>query len=133
MRNVCLILLAMYMVVGCGRKEPPQAWIDKGQPRIDALKVTNAISSKRVTLTLAGGEGGLGYQVERSELDPYCQCPSTWTPFAELPPARRNEGTPLDRMLVFEIGGHYYAYRIRAIDALGRLGKWSKTLQADEK
>jgi len=132
MRNLCLILLAAFVMAGCGRKEPPQAWIDKGEPRIAVLKVINAQSSKKVRIELADGEGGVGYQIERSELDPYCQCPSTWHPFAEVPPSRKNLDKTLERMLRLEIGGHYYVYRIRAIDALGRLGKWSQTIQADE-
>ncbi|MDQ6953087.1 MAG: hypothetical protein Q9M15_06145 [Mariprofundaceae bacterium] len=133
MRKLCLILLAAWLITGCGRKEPPQAWIDKGEPRIAKLELIEAGPSKKLQLQLADGEGGVGYQIERSEIDPYCQCPSTWKPFTEIPPARSNEGKTLERMLRFEISGHYFLYRVRAMDALGRLGQWSETFKADEK
>ncbi|MDQ6994954.1 MAG: hypothetical protein Q9M18_05105 [Mariprofundaceae bacterium] len=133
MRKLCFIVLAAWLMTGCGRKEPPQAWVDKGEPRIAHLKLINAGPSKKLKLQLADGEGGVGYQLERSEIDPYCQCPSTWHPFTEVPPSRSYEGKTLERVLRFEIGGHYFLYRVRAIDALGRLGQWSETFQADEK
>jgi len=133
MRNLCLLLLAAFVMVGCGRKEPPQAWVDKGEPNIAVFKVIDAGPSKKIHLQLAGGEGGVGYQIQRAELDPYCHCPSEWQPYTEIPPSRSNLDKPLERMLRLEKNGHYFAYRIRATDALGRLGKWSQTLQADKK
>jgi len=133
MRKLCLIVLAAWLMTGCGRKEPPQAWIDKGEPRIASITVVKAGTSKKLQIELADGEGGVGYQLERSEIDPYCQCPSTWHAFTEIPPSRSNEGKILERVLRFEISGHYFLYRVRAVDALGRLGKWSETFKADEK
>jgi len=141
MRKLLFIVLTALLVVGCGRKEAPQtwfdpsepeqAWLDKGEPRIATLDITDAAPSKRLSIELSGGEGGVGYQLQRAEMDPFCQCPGTWHPYYEEPPLRRNEGKTLEKMLRFELGSHAYVYRLRAIDALGRLSPWSETILLD--
>ncbi len=131
MRNFLLVLMAVWALVACGRKEPPQAWIDKGEPYMENLELISAGPSKKMMVTLAGGEGGVGYQLERAEMDPYCQCPTAWSPYHEEVPQRKNQGKALERILRFEISGHYYLYRVRAMDALGRLGAWSQTLKQE--
>ena len=133
MRNVLLITLATLLIVGCGRKEPPQAWMDKGEPRILSIEVINAVPSKKLNIELGGGEGGVGYQLERAEIDPICKCPSTWGRYYEEPPTRRNEGKTLQKMIRLDLASHQYVYRLRAIDALGRLSDWSQTIQLKAK
>jgi len=133
MHKVLLLCMAVLMMTACGRKEPPQALANTAPPQIASLKVVDADPSKKLEIQLAGGEHGVGYQIDRAEMDPYCKCPSTWLRYYEEPPLARNNDRLLQKMIRLEVGKHDYVYRLRAIDAMGRLGSWSKTIQATVK
>jgi len=126
MRNFLVLLVTLFVMVGCGRKEPPQAIVDAGAPEIVSLKVTDAETSKKLDIQLAGGAGGVGYQIDRAEMDPYCKCPTLWIRYYEEPPLERNHSRVLEKMLRLELADHNYVYRLRAIDAAGRLGAWQR-------
>lgn len=121
----CLILLA----TACGRKAPPQIQSD-APPRIAELQHEIAGNSLKLTLRLVGGEAGVGYQIDRAELDPYCKCPSMWRRYFELPPHPKYAGKPLVRILNLRSGKQTYFFRVRAVDGLGRLGPWSRPIRA---
>ncbi len=126
MRKCLLLCLTILVVAGCGRKEPTQAIVDVGPPEIATLNIVDADPSKKLEIQLAGGQGGVGYQMDRAEMDPYCKCPSTWFRYYEEPPLARNNTKVLQKMISLEVAGHDYVYRLRAIDAAGRLGAWKK-------
>jgi len=133
MYKFSLVVAVLLLAVGCGRKEAPQVMVDAGPPEIATLNVIAADPSNKVEIELVGGEGGVGYQIDRAEMDPYCKCPSVWQRYYEEPPQVRNNTRKLEKMIRLEVGGHDYVYRFRAIDALGRLGAWSKQIQVDIK
>lgn len=124
MRKFLLLCLTILMVTGCGRKEPPQAIVEADPPAIASIQVIDADPSKQLKIRLAGGAGGVGYQMDRAEMDPYCKCPSTWLRYYEEYPLPRNNSKALQKMIRLEVGGHDFVYRMRAIDAAGRLGAW---------
>jgi len=126
MRKLLLLSLTILVMAGCGRKEPPQATVEADPPAIASINVVDADPSKQLQIQLAGGAGGVGYQMDRAEMDPYCKCPSTWLRYYEEPPLERNNTRMLQKMIRMEVGGHDFAYRLRAIDAAGRLGSWRK-------
>jgi len=126
MRKCLLLCLTILVVAGCGRKEPAQAIVESDPPSIASIKVLDADPSKQLQIQLAGGAGGVGYQMDRAEMDPYCKCPSTWLRYYEEYPLPRNNTKELHKMIRLEVGGHDYVYRLRAIDAAGRLGAWKK-------
>ncbi len=130
MRNMMLLILGVLLMAGCGRKEPPQAIVDTTAPVVATLKVIDADPSKKLEIQLAGGAGGVGYQIERAEMDPYCKCPSVWRRYYEEPPLEKNNTRMLQKMIRMEVSGNDFVYRLRAIDAAGRLGSWHRlTLQ----
>ena len=124
MRKILWLCISLLVVTGCGRKEAPQAMVDAGPPEILSLKVVKADPSRKLVIQLAGGEGGVGYQIERAEMDPYCKCPSMWLSYYEEPALPVNNSRVLEKMIRLEVGGHDYVYRLRAVDAAGRLGAW---------
>ncbi|MDQ6968818.1 MAG: hypothetical protein Q9M14_09070 [Mariprofundaceae bacterium] len=126
MRKLLLLCLTVLVMVGCGRKEPPQVIVDTNPPAIASIHVVDADPSKQLQIQLEGGSGGVGYQMDRAEMDPYCKCPSTWLRYYEEYPLPRNNTKELHKMIRLKVGGHDYVYRLRAIDALGRLGSWHK-------
>jgi hypothetical protein len=126
MRKLTLLLaITAMLAAGCGRKEPPQAIATAGPPQLTITSQELAGNIIKLHLRLEGGDKGIGYQIDRSEMDPYCNCPSNWQRLYEEPPMDRNRGADLKKLLRLRLD-RTYMYRIRAVDGLGRLGSWSK-------
>lgn len=121
----CLLML----LAACGRKEAPQI-VSGAPPRIAELHHEISGNSLKLQLRLVGGEEGIGYQIDRAEMDPYCKCPSMWRRYYELPPHAKYAGKKLTRLINLRSSKQAYFFRIRAVDGLGRLGPWSKPIQA---
>jgi len=117
-------------MISCGRKEPPQV-IGEGPPPAIA-EMTHEIEGNVLILNLRllGGADGIGYQVDRTEIDPYCKCPGFWRRFFERPPMLEQAGKLLQRNINLKTTVKEYVFRIRAVDGLGRLGPWSKPFRA---
>lgn len=130
MRKLTLLLSATAMLIaGCGLKQPPQPVAESGPPQIVSLQQSISGNVLKLEITLAGGSRGVGYQIDRSEEDPYCKCPSFWQRFYEEPPVAKNSGATLEKLLHLSLDKPYL-FRIRAIDGVGRLGPWSKPIRA---
>ena len=80
-------------------------------------------------MRLAGGGGILGYQIDRAQIDPICRCPTPWQRDYEFQPRKDMDQKEVLRLITIRTTDVVFLYRIRAIDALGRLGKWSDTLR----
>jgi len=126
MHKFLLLFLALLLMAGCGRKEPPQVIVSADAPEIASIKIMDAERTRKLEIQLADGAGGVGYQMERAEMDPYCKCPSVWRRYYEEPPLERNNTRVLQKIIRLEVGGNDFTYRLRAIDALGRLGAWQR-------
>ena len=126
MHKFLLLVLGVLLMTGCGRKEPPQVIVNADVPDIASIKESDAFPRTTLEIQLAGGAGGVGYQMDRAEMDPYCKCPSVWRRYYEEPPQERNHTRVLQKMLRLQVGGNDFAYRLRAIDAAGRLGTWQR-------
>ena len=128
MRRLFIGLAVLLLFAGCGRKEPPQAIASGVEPAIVTLKHEIIGNSLKITIVLTGGSGGVGYQVDRAEIDPYCKCPGLWRRYYERPPQTGQAGKPLHQLI--SLGRKERAYRFRAVDGIGRLSKWEKTILA---
>jgi len=120
-------------MIGCGRKELPQV-TGEGPPPVIA-EMTHEIEGNVLVLNLRlqGGADGVGYQVDRTEIDPYCKCPGFWRRFLERPPMPEQAGRLLQRNINLKTTVAEYVFRVRAVDGLGRLGPWSKPFRAQSK
>jgi hypothetical protein len=126
-----LFIMAAFVVVGCGRKEPPQPIADNAPPAIVSLKHIQSGNSLRLEIEMSGGSDGIGYQLDRAEIDPYCKCPGIWRRHYEVPPSPKNfDKSSISKMINLRGGDIEYVFRVRAIDALGRFSEWSKPIRA---
>jgi len=128
-KSVIALLMVGVTMSACGRKEMPQP--DTGKPpHIEALKHDMAGNSLRLTFALIGGTGPVGYQIDRAEIDPHCNCPGFWRRFFEQPAIRGQKGKVLTHTLNLRSFRHDYLFRIRAADSVGNLGAWSRPIRA---
>lgn len=128
--DVFILLCIAVVLMACGRKEAPQVVGEGPPPAVASLEHEIVGNTLVLTLRLAGGAEGVGYQIDRSEIDPHCNCPGFWRRYYELSPGPKFAGRPLKRIIDLRGGKREFAFRIRAIDGLGRLGPWSKPIRA---
>jgi len=130
MRKLLLAgVITLVALGGCGRKEMPQP--DTSEPlRIVDLKAEKAVSVLQLTFTILGGSDMVGYQIDRAELDPICECMTPWRRNFEQPPFRKQKGKILTRNLKLLTHKREFAFRIRAVDSVGNLSPWSAPMRA---
>ncbi len=128
---VLLFVVAAFVLVGCGRKEPPQPVAENAPPTIASLKHTIIRNSLNLDIKTSGGSGGIGYQIDRAEMDPYCKCPGIWRRYYEEMPIPKNfDKSSMSQLINLRSGDVEYLFRVRAIDALGRFSEWSRPIRA---
>ena len=132
MHKVLLIIAVTALLFsGCGRKEPPQPIVNDAPPSVTIISHSVSGNTLKVDMKLAGGSYGIGIQIDRAEIDPHCNCPGFWRRYVESSPKAKNYDKPsLSKFINLRGGELEYAFRIRAIDALGRFSEWSKTIRA---
>ncbi len=130
-RYALALILGALILSACGRKEAPQPEAVKTMPAIAQLNIDHTEEVVRLRLRLNGGRGGIGYQLDRAELDPYCKCPDMWWRYYELSPSPKNRDKELVKVIRTEAADRRYLYRLRAVDSEGHLGRWSKVIQVE--
>lgn len=125
--------VSLLLITGCGRKELPQPVLSSGAPTIESLQIEVTESSTELKFKLTGGEEGVGFHIDRAEIDPFCNCPAFWNRFYDEYPLASNSGREFSKLLRNEMGKHRYVYRIRAVDGSGRLAPWSEVIWPKEK
>jgi len=132
MRKTLFILaVALLTLTGCGRKEPPQPIVSDAPPSITAISHSVSGNTLKIDLQVAGGSYGIGIQIDRAEVDPHCNCPKFWRRFSEIAPKAKYYDAPeLSKFINLRGGELEYAFRVRAIDSLGRFSPWSKVIRA---
>jgi len=130
MRNLILAsVITLIALGGCGRKEMPQP--DTSEPlRIVNLQHEKAVSVLQLRFTIVGGIGPVGYQIDRAEIDPNCNCLTLWQRHLEQPTIPKLKGKELLRNLKLLSYKREFAFRIRAVDSMGNLGAWSTPMRA---
>lgn len=130
MRKILLILAVLALSLNaCGRKEPPQPMVNDTPPVL--TKVSHVVSGNIVKIEVEsrGGSNGIGFQIDRTEIDPYCNCPGFWRRYHEERPFAGNFGKPLSQVITLKDLSKEYLFRVRAIDSLGRFSDWSKVIR----
>ncbi len=129
-RTVLLSGIIALLLMGCGRKEPPQPLTESSPPpRIVSLEQEQNYNSLKLTMRLAGAGGVLGYQVDRARTDPICHCRTPWRRDYEFQPRPGMDQERVTRLIGVRTPNVEFFYRVRAVDALGRLGPWSDPIR----
>jgi len=124
-------LIALLVLSGCGRKEAPQPISSSSEkPQLSNLKDRVVGNVLELTFTLTGNKNGVGYHVDRTEIDPYCQCPGFWRRFYDRQPLAVQVGVASKRLLKLKNTHTEYLFRIRPYDIDGNLGPWSRAIHA---
>jgi len=130
LRGFALLLVAGLMLNGCGRKEAPQMIVEGAAPQILDLKYEVNGGSLKLDFKLVGVAEGVGYQIDRTEVDPYCKCPGFFRRYFEQPAFAGQVGEPLTKLINLKTTEREFVFRIRAVDAQGNLGAWSELMHA---
>ena len=90
--------------------------------------VSHAVEGERLTvyLNILEGCNAVFYQVDRAEVDPNCKCLGLWRRYYQSTPSEQRTG--LKRVIKLRQDKEH-AYRIRAVDSLGRTSDWSPTIR----
>jgi len=128
--GIWILLLAVLVLGGCGRKEAPRIVGDAQPPKLVDLRHEQQGMVLKLDFTLTGDPEGVGYQIDRAKIDPYCKCPDFWRRYLEQMPSKNNVGVPISKLLKLRSTTTEYVFRIRAFDAIGRLGSWSRHIRA---
>ncbi len=124
-------LLTAVVLGGCGKKEMPQPVVAGSEkPQLVDLSYEQAGNVLKLSFTLKGNPAGLGYQVDRTEIDPYCQCPGFWRRYHDQQPRADLANRTIRKIINLNSGQAEYVYRLRAVDLDGNLGPWSKSIRA---
>jgi len=124
-----LLLIGLLALSGCGRKEAPQI-AGPVKPQINDLRDQVVGNVLELKFMLTGDARGVGFQVDRTEVDPYCQCPGFWRRFYDRAPMPLQVGDESKRLIQLKNDKIEYLFRIRAYDIDGNLGPWSRAIHA---
>jgi len=126
---IALLIITVLGLSGCGRKEAPQIG-GNDKPEIHNLKDRVVGNVLELDFKLTGSSQGVGYHVDRTEVDPYCQCPGFWRRFYDRPPLAIQANIQNKRLIKLKNARTEYMFRIRAYDGNGNIGPWSRAIRA---
>jgi len=126
-----ILLIALLLLSGCGRKEAPQLTSDAAlKPSLNELSHRVIGNILELKFTISGMTEGVGFQIDRTEMDPYCQCPGFWRRYEQVEPHPKRVNVETTKIINLKTDKKEFLFRIRAYDAAGNLGPWSKTIVA---
>jgi len=129
-RRLWLFLMMAVVLAGCGRKMAPQPVSTNAEkPQIVDLQHEAIGNVMRLDFVLRGNPAGVGYQIDRTMIDPYCQCPGFWRRYVSKAAMPRLANSKTKKMLLLSTKVEY-VFRIRAVDVDGNFGPWSKMMRA---
>ena len=119
----------LFVLVGCGLKTNLVVYDDSApMPQIANLSYQVHGDMLDLALDIAGGSGAVFYQIDRTEVEPDCQCIGHWLRYYESSASTQRQG--LVRHIKLRKSNVVYAFRLRVKDSLGRVSGWSQILKA---
>jgi len=127
--RIKLLVIALLLLGACGKKTSLIVYDDSApEPELGQVSAQTSNQKFHLNLTIQGGSGAVLYQVDRAEVDPSCQCIAGWLRYYESSPSmQRNH---LQHHFKLQKTDVTYAFRVRAVDNLGRKTAWSKVMKS---
>ncbi|MCF6208369.1 MAG: hypothetical protein L3J61_03125 [Ghiorsea sp.] len=123
-----LLLAVLLVLAGCGLKTNLVVYDDSApMPQIANLSYQVHGDMLDLVLDITGGSGTVLYQIDRTEVEPDCQCIGHWLRYYESSPSTQRQGLVRHIKLRKPV---VYAFRLRVKDSLGRVSGWSQILKA---
>jgi len=129
--SLWLFLTIALALGGCGRKETPQpVTAGSGKPQLINLQHEQAGNVLKLSFGLSGNPKGVGYQIDRTQTDPYCKCPGFWRRYYNQTALSDLANRTTKKIINLKTTKIEFVYRLRAIDVDGNFGPWSKMIRA---
>jgi len=126
-----MLLILSFGLAACGRKETPVPVVpENAKPQIQNLESEIAGNILKLSFTLTGNPAGMGYQIDRTQIDPYCKCPGFWRRYYDQQPLSHLANDNTAKNLNLKTDKIEYLFRIRAVDQNGSFGPWSRAIHA---
>ncbi|MDQ6979904.1 MAG: hypothetical protein Q9M46_00340 [Ghiorsea sp.] len=123
------LLAVLLVLAGCGLKTNLVVYDDSApMPQIANLSYQVHGDKLELALDIAGGSGTVLYQIDRTEVEPDCQCIGHWLRYYESTADTQRKG--LVHHIKLRQSNVVYAFRLRVKDSLGRVSGWSQVLKA---
>jgi len=124
-------LIVAVALAGCGHKAAPQPVTDSSEkPQLVGLQYEQAGNVLKLSFELRGDPKGVGYQIDRTQIDPYCQCPGFWRRYHDQQPLSDLVNRTTKKIINLKTTKIEFVYRLRAIDVNGNFGPWGKSIRA---
>ncbi len=121
-------MFSTFLLGACGKKTDLVVYDDSApEPELTQVSFQASATTFDILLSIQGGSGAVRYEVDRAEVDPSCNCISGWLRYYESSPSMRRSG--LAHHFQLRKPDVVYAFRVRAVDSLGRKTAWSKVMK----
>lgn len=120
--------LCLMLLTSCGLKTGLVVYDDSAaEPELAHISYQVLGDVLQLQLNIAGGSGAVLYQIDRTEVEPDCQCIGHWRRYyVSSASAQRLD---LKRNIKLRHVDKTYAFRLRVKDELGRVSAWSKVFK----
>lgn len=99
------------------------------EPQLTQVSSSVDTNTFHLNLGIEDGSGAVFYQVDRAEIDPSCNCIANWLRYFESSPSSQRSN--LQHHFKLQRADVAYAFRVRAVDSLGRKTAWSKVMKVE--
>ncbi len=125
------MVLSAFLLGACGKKTGLIVYDDSTpEPELTQVSFQTSATTFDLILSIQGGSGAVLYEVDRAEVDPSCNCIADWLRYYESSASAQRVG--LEHHFKLSRKGIVYAFRVRAVDSIGRKTTWSKVMKTQE-
>jgi len=123
-----LLPLCFLLFTSCGLKTDLVVYDDSAaEPQLASVSYQVVGQVLQLQLNIVGGSGMVLYQIDRTEVEPGCQCIGNWLRYYES--SLSTQRMDLKRNIKLRHPEKTYAFRVRVKDELGRKSAWSKVFK----
>jgi len=125
-----MLVSGLLLLASCGLKTELVVYDDSASlPIISNISFQQQHDKISFKLDVQGGSGAVSYHIDRAIIASDCKCIGHWLRYYES--SASNKRLALQRHIKLR-PKTMYAFRLRAVDSLGRKSAWSKVIKTTE-